>query len=450
MAAGGGVTPFAGPVTEDTDVTRAAAFQRAVETWREAQAATAAVAPAPSVGDLPGPVVVSARVRPLSAAERGALRSRAAAGFASASHALPEFEAVTAEPPRAVCLHEEVRRFGALTGAVATKRVALPVVFGPEDGGERVFRCLGAPLVDHALAGGRATCVAYGQTGSGKTTTVRCLQRLACDRIFDRLGNAARALSNSSKAPGGRLEPGSSNGTGGDGDFGCGSGGALSQESHSPPPLEMGVFVSYLELCGEKAFDLLRLGNAAASDKTGISSREGTVGKALSGAGSGDGEDGLCGRAAVTLRDDGAGDVHCSGLLELRCGSAAELWRAMERGEAGRRTFATVAHDRSSRSHAVCTITLRSCARGALGGTAGALGDYGGRDSEDKCVNMPPVASSGALLSWGRLRLVDLAGSERASDSVKHDAERLQETKVGATIARMRGYFFCNRNARFV
>lgn len=54
-------------------------------------------------------------------------------------------------------------------------------VFGPTSTQEQVFATVGAPLVEHVLAGYNASLLAYGQTGTGKTYTMGILERVHAD-----------------------------------------------------------------------------------------------------------------------------------------------------------------------------------------------------------------------------------------------------------------------------
>ena len=60
-------------------------------------------------------------------------------------------------------------------------------VFGEHASSDQVYAALGAPLVNHALHGGRGTLVFYGQTGSGKTLTTAHVQARAAEQPSPRL-----------------------------------------------------------------------------------------------------------------------------------------------------------------------------------------------------------------------------------------------------------------------
>lgn len=105
-------------------------------------------------------------------------------------------------------------------------------------------------------------------------------------------------------------------------------------------------------------------------------------------------QDLLNNRHRLTVREDGGGDVVIGELEEQEAGTASEMEQIIDIGNRNRTTHATESNDVSSRSHAICQITLRS-------------------------------ASSGKL--HGKLSLIDLAGSERGADTKSHNRQRRME-----------------------
>ena len=99
-------------------------------------------------------------------------------------------------------------------------------------------------------------------------------------------------------------------------------------------------------------------------------------------------------RARLQVREDGKGDVHVVGLAEAPVDTAESLLAAIERGNELRTKQKTEVNDASSRSHAVCRISIRD-ADGKLRGT---------------------------------LSLVDLAGSERGQDTRNHNRQLRTES----------------------
>lgn len=97
-------------------------------------------------------------------------------------------------------------------------------------------------------------------------------------------------------------------------------------------------------------------------------------------------------RQRLNVREDGAGDVVVSDLMETATDSAEALRSVIEDGNRNRTTHATESNDESSRSHAICQISLRTNGK-----------------------------------ELGRLSLIDLAGSERGADTKSHNRQRRME-----------------------
>eukprot|EP00605_Chrysophyceae_sp_TOSAG23-4_P001525 GSChrysophyteH1.ASY1.ANO1.1673.1 assembled CDS len=103
-------------------------------------------------------------------------------------------------------------------------------------------------------------------------------------------------------------------------------------------------------------------------------------------------QDLLNNRQRLQVREDGGGAVVVSDLHEEEVRDGQSLHAVMEMGNANRTTHATESNDESSRSHAICQITLRT----------------------------------GKKLA-GKLSLIDLAGSERGADTKSHNQQRRLE-----------------------
>lgn len=98
-------------------------------------------------------------------------------------------------------------------------------------------------------------------------------------------------------------------------------------------------------------------------------------------------------RHRLEIREDGDGEVQVAGLEEVPARDAAAMLAIIEMGNRNRTTHATESNDVSSRSHAICQITIRN--------------------ERDKVI--------------GRLSLIDLAGSERGADTKSHNRQRRME-----------------------
>jgi kinesin family member 2/24 len=115
-------------------------------------------------------------------------------------------------------------------------------------------------------------------------------------------------------------------------------------------------------------------------------------------------QDLLNNRNKLCVREDGQGEVVVAELMELPVDSVMALEAVIDAGNKNRTTHATESNDESSRSHAICQITLYD-------------------------TSAPPPKGStsqyGAVL--GRLSLIDLAGSERGADTKSNNRQRRME-----------------------
>ena len=109
-------------------------------------------------------------------------------------------------------------------------------------------------------------------------------------------------------------------------------------------------------------------------------------------------QDLLNSRQRLNVREDGSGEIIVSELMEMKAETVDALHAIIETGNRNRTTHATESNDVSSRSHAICQITLRM---------------------------EHPV--HGAEVVLGRFSLIDLAGSERGADTKSHNRQRRME-----------------------
>jgi hypothetical protein len=101
----------------------------------------------------------------------------------------------------------------------------------------------------------------------------------------------------------------------------------------------------------------------------------------------------LNGGGTVDLMSDKRGEVQLCGMTELAASDPDELLSVMTAANNARLTCATGVHDQSSRTHAVCRVSIRRPGK-----------------------------------PDGMFTMVDLAGSERSKDSMYHDAQTQKET----------------------
>eukprot|EP01041_Mallomonas_annulata_P011005 gene11005-22991_t len=106
-------------------------------------------------------------------------------------------------------------------------------------------------------------------------------------------------------------------------------------------------------------------------------------------------------RHRLNVLEDGKGEVVIAELVEKEVNGVDELSRLMDIGNSNRTTHATEMNNVSSRSHAICTITLKN--------------------------------PQGKLV--GKLSLIDLAGSERGSDTKSHNRQlRMEGAEINKSL----------------
>ena len=165
-------------------------------------------------------------------------------------------------------------------------------------------------MVRYACDGGLAALFMFGQTGSGKTFSMTAIESFAAKDIF------------------------------------------------AYSPIGYTVTVSFIEICGKRAFDLL-------SDKPD--------------------------NPEVKMRELPDCSMQAVGAAELEVSDSEALNALMHLGHARRATKATGANFESSRSHAICSVRIKTASH------------------------------------TGKLMLIDCAGSERRKDSLNHDKDRRRE-----------------------
>ncbi|GLC45179.1 hypothetical protein PLESTB_000427200 [Pleodorina starrii] len=129
-------------------------------------------------------------------------------------------------------------------------------------------------------------------------------------------------------------------------------------------------------------------------------------------------------RPAVTIRETPNGDVSLYGAVEREVRTREEMADVLEQGTLCRSTASTSMNNRSSRSHAIFTITMEQ--RRQVQQTA-AQGEQGADDDGDDDDETPGEEVEGVEDFLGaKMHLVDLAGSERAKRT-KAEGARLRE-----------------------
>ncbi|CAE8609708.1 unnamed protein product [Polarella glacialis] len=219
--------------------------------------------------------------------------------------------------PTQVAMHNCLFQADLKTPFVTHLMFTFDRVFDEKASNDEVYRSCASNLVQSCLEGGVGTMFMFGQTGSGKTHTMAAIQELASRDLF-------------AEAEGG----------------------------------EMWLSVQFVELRGNRCFDLLAPGVASTGGRKDA-------------------------RPELRLREQHDGSYAAEGAVDLYPTTPEELCAIMEMAQSRRATSATDANSVSSRSHAVCKLRLLQCE--------------------------------------GQLMLVDCAGTERKKDSMYHSKERQQE-----------------------
>lgn len=172
--------------------------------------------------------------------------------------------------------------------------------FGPTTAQDAVYAGAVQPLVRAFLDGYNATVFAYGQTGSGKTHTMMGTADCAA-AVTDGSGVIPRVVA-----------------------------AVFASMRELADTVEFAARLSFCEVYNDDLRDLL---------------------------------DGEHGDKGIAVREDPSGQIIIVGLKEVDVSSAEEVAAVLREGSARRATGATKMNAQSSRSHAVCTLTLEQIPR---------------------------------------------------------------------------------------
>ncbi|KAJ2798903.1 hypothetical protein H4R20_004646, partial [Coemansia guatemalensis] len=287
------------------------------------------------------PVKVAVRVRPVVVVDNGnsarASTSRLRSQVTSCVEVLSDTSirissaaAVSSNGPAKVGGGQNIS-IGAATGP---RTFDFDNTFGPDASQADVYDTAIAPLLNRFVEGYNVTVLAYGQTSSGKTYTMGTGASMA-DASIESVGIVPRALQSLF---------------------------AWAREGDHGAELQRGLDIraSFIEVHNETLIDLL------APPQAGVA--------------------GL----SIVVREDARGNVQWTGAREAAVTSAEEAMAILADGSRVRQTSATHMNAKSSRSHAIFTVTLtQTRARGGNG---------------DRHAESVQVVS--------KLHFVDLAGSE--------------------------------------
>ncbi|SPP88702.1 kinesin-like protein Klp59C [Drosophila guanche] len=194
-----------------------------------------------------------------------------------------------------------------------------------------VFNYTARPLIRHIFEGGWATCFAYGQTGSGKTHTMGGVVEGKNQNVMDSIYAMAASEVFS-----------------------------IIQEPESAER-NLSVGCSFFEIYNTKIYDLLSPGN----------------------------------KQPLRLQENCQYQMEVMDLIECPTSGTAEVLALLNTGNGARALGKTSANEKSSRSHAIFQIVLRSAI---------------------------------SKETYGKFSLVDLAGSERAVDNFSSNSQTCTES----------------------
>ncbi len=244
-------------------------------------------------------------------------------------------------------------------------------VFPPNSTQEQVYQTTCGDMISKSIFRGfNATILAYGQTGSGKTYTMS--NPTSSD---DNSSRKHAVASNKNNKHGTTLPPPAKS----EGVIGRAVHDLFSTRNSLPHGRDrVKVEMSYLEIYNEQAIDLL-----SDNDSTDASSS-----------------------SLLQVRDSKNEGVVVQNLNSFVVSSPLEVAALMERAGAKRATGSTQMNSVSSRSHAICTLTVTIA---PLSGSSSSLDGSNNNENHENSSSSSPRNHA----MRAKLTLVDLAGSER-------------------------------------
>ncbi|KAI8384706.1 P-loop containing nucleoside triphosphate hydrolase protein, partial [Radiomyces spectabilis] len=306
------------------------------------------------------------------------------------------------------------------------KLFSFDMVFGPDSQQSDIFSGLVDKLIHKFVDGYNVTILAYGQTSSGKTYTMGTAQHNG--RIDpEEEGIVPRSmallfdiLQNSSNEPTQPISPTSS----------ISSSTSLSKNSsrlrplsristptlrqpqtNNTPKSRYSVKVSFVEIYNEELIDLL---NTA----PGVE------------------------RPPVTIREDTRGHIYWTGVKEMNVQNTDDVLFYLEQGTQNRATGATDMNEKSSRSHAIFSVTLRQekWSPGSLHHPARAESPVPSRKARPSSAlanrssnnDMRSAEDGEWMITTSKFHFVDLAGSERLKRTAAEGDRRKEGININA------------------
>ncbi|TYI97338.1 hypothetical protein E1A91_D01G137100v1 [Gossypium mustelinum] len=230
---------------------------------------------------------------------------------------------------------------------IGTHSFTFDHVYGSTSSPSWMFEECIVPLVDGLFLGYNATVLAYGQTGSGKTYTMGTgFKDGSQTGIIPQVMNAL-----------------------------------FSKIENLKHQIEFQLHVSFIEILKEEVRDLLDPTFLNKSDTASANT----------------GKVNVPGKPPIQIRESSDGVITLAGSTEVSVSTLKEMGACLEQGSLSRATGSTNMNNRSSRSHAIFTITLEQMRK--LNPVSGDGNPNDSMSEEYLCA---------------KLHLVDLAGSERA------------------------------------
>ncbi|KAG1645910.1 hypothetical protein G6F44_001353 [Rhizopus delemar] len=295
-------------------------------------------------------------------------------------------------------------------------------VFGTTNTQEDIFKAVGDNMIRKFIEGYNITILAYGQTSSGKTYTMgtaaihhsqdQGIVPRSMSLLFDLLQNnhqdttrpSSPALSVSSSSSTSRPKTSSRSSV---------NHAFLSQPYNSRPTHKHTVTVSFIEIYNEELHDLL---NSAPPEES----------------------------PPITIREDTKGNIYWTGVKEVQVQSAEDVLYYLDQGTQNRATGATDMNEKSSRSHAIFSVTLRQeklmsgsepkRSTSSSSRPASSLSNRTRSSHTPKPQQQQPSSSEGGewMITVSKFHFVDLAGSERLKRTAAEGDRRKEGININA------------------
>ncbi|KAL0092018.1 kif21a protein, partial [Phycomyces blakesleeanus] len=267
-------------------------------------------------------------------------------------------------------------------------------VFGPDSTQNEIFSALGDKLIQKFVDGYNVTILAYGQTSSGKTYTMGTAQHSGRYNAEEE-GIVPRAMAQLFDI--------------------------LHQtDSAIIRPPKYTVKVSFVEIYNEELIDLL---NSAPPGET----------------------------PPVTIREDSKGHIYWTGVKEVVVHSTDDVLFYLEQGTQNRATGSTDMNEKSSRSHAIFSVSLRQekwmpsqtsgLSQASLSRAASPTPSRstGSRQRPPSSLNVRPSLNDlrqpeegDWIITSSKFNFVDLAGSERLKRTAAEGDRRKEGININA------------------